>query len=549
MTFSIFKKLSLLALLTLFSTNVIAAKTLGNAKAPKTGTFLFNLESSPTTLNPLSSTDAYSSRVQAYMLEGLLDRNLDTYEWEPALATAWKVSKDGTIFTFTMREGVKWHDGTPLTIEDIKFSFDAIVHPKNIYKTAHLKSYYENIKEAKILDPKTIQFTAKKKYFRNFDVVAGLTVVPKHLYENPTKKQKKKLNKTLVGTGAYVLDKYQRNKKLILKKNKNWWGASLKDRKAESNFSKIRMKFVKDEGKSIQHLVKGGLDFVSLRPEKFVKNTTGKNWGKKVFKVKVQNKAPVNYSFIGWNLRNPLFKSKKTRKALYLLVNRKLMIEKFLFNLSLPATGPLFRQSDYANPAVKEVTYNPKKALELLREDGWKDTDGDSILDKVIDGKKVKFSFTILEPLQDFMKYLTLFQQSAKEAGIDVKLKFVEWNTFIKLLDERKFEAVRLAWGGGAVDWDPKQIWHSASIANGGSNFIGYSNKTVDSLIDKARVTLDRKKRIKVLREVFKTIADDAPYVFFFNNKYKFYAHTKRMSREKDTYKYGVGLGYWWITK
>ena len=276
---------------------------------------------------------------------------------------------------------------------------------------------------------------------------------------------------------------------------------------------------------------------------------TGKKWGKDVFKAKVQNKAPVNYSFIGWNLRNPLFKTKKTRKALYHLVNRNLMIEKFLFNLSLPATGPLFRQSDYANPNVKVVNFDPKKALKLLREDGWKDTDGDAVLDKMIDGKKVKFSFTILEPLQDFMKYLTIFQQSAKEAGIEVKLKFVEWNTFIKLLDERKFEAVRLAWGGGSVDWDPKQIWHSDSIANGGSNFIGYSNKTVDKLIDKARVTLDRKKRIKVLRKVFKTIADDAPYVFFFNNKYKFYAHTKRMKREKDTYNYGVGLGYWWIGK
>ncbi len=541
--------LFLLALSFLWAELAIAT-LLGNPNAPKVGTFLYNLGSSPTTLNPLSATDGYSSKVHDYLLERLLKRNLATYEWEPALAVKWSISKDGTVFTFTLREGVKWHDGRPLLIEDVKFSFDAIVHPENKYKTAHLKSFFENIKEAKVLDKNTIQFTAKKKYFGNFDVLAGLlTIIPKHIYENPTKKQKKKLNKTLIGTGSYVLDTYKRGKKLILKRNEKWWGVKDKSSKGLSNFSKIHMKFVKDEGKSLQHLRKGGLDFVSLGPEKFVKNTKGKDWGKKVFKVKVQNKAPVNYSFIGWNLTNPLFKSKKTRKALFHLVNRKLMIEKFLFNLSLLATGPLFRQSDYANPDVKALRFDPKKALKLLREDGWKDTDGDSVLDKMIDGKRVKFSFTILEPLQDFMKYLTLFQQSAKEAGIEVKLKFVEWNTFIKLLDERKFEAVRLAWGGGAVDWDPKQIWHSDSIANGGSNFVGYSNKAVDKLIDEARVTLDKNKRIKILREVFKTIADDAPYIFFFNNKYKFYGHTKKMSREKDTYEYGVGLDYWWVTK
>ena len=175
------KLLSLLALLTFYSANIFAAKTLGNVNAPKSGTFLFNVGSSPTTLHALSSTDAYSSKVQSYILESLLERNVDTYDWEPALATKWKVSKDGTVFTFTLRESVKWHDGKPLTIEDVKFSFDAIVHPKNKYKTAHLKSFYENIKEAKILDKKTIQFIAKKKYFRNFDVVAGLTIVPKHL--------------------------------------------------------------------------------------------------------------------------------------------------------------------------------------------------------------------------------------------------------------------------------------------------------------------------------------------------------------------------------
>ncbi len=544
-------KLSFLLIIFLtISHSIYSAPTpIGSKDATQGGTFYYNLGQAPTTLNPLSSTDAYSSRVQSYVLDSLATRDLETYEWEPALATGWTISKDGKVFEFTIREGVKWHDGKPLTAEDIKFSFDAIVHPENKYKTAHLKSYYEDIEGVEILSKNKVKFTAKRTYFKNFDVAAGLTIIPKHIYENPTKKEQKKLNKTLIGTGPYIFSEYKRGKKIILKKNESWWGKDLEYYKGYYNFKKFVMKFVKDDTIAITMTEKGQLDFISMRAEAFMKKATSKRWGETAHKVKYQNQAPKGYAFMGFNLKEPLFTSKKTRRALYHLVNRKLMIEKFLFNMSEPATGPLYRQSEYSNKDVKAVDYDPKKALAMLREDGWKDSDGDQILDKMIDGKKVKFSFTILEPLQDFIKYLTIFKESAKKAGIDIKVKFVEWNTFIKLLDERKFQAVRLAWGAGSADWDPKQIWHSSSIANSGSNFVGYNNPEVDKLIDNARGTMEKNKRKQILNKVFKIIANDTPYIFFFNSKYGFYGHTPKMKRVQSAFNYGVGLDTWWITK
>ena len=533
-------------LLALFSLSTLAV---GNPSAVKGGTFKYNLGQGPTTLNPLSSTDAYASSVQAYIIEGLADRDADTYEWQPVLASSWEISKDGTTYTFTIRDGVKWHDGKPLTVDDVKFSFDAIVDPDNKYKTAHQKPYYENIKSAEIIGKNKIQFVAKKKYFKNFDVVAGLAVLPKHIYENPSKKQKKKLNKTLIGTGPYILGKYKRGKNLTLKRNKDWWGTKDPKRAGENNFGKILMRFVKDGTVAIQRLQKGDLDFNSFSVEEYKKKTNGPKWGKTVFKVKTQNKAATGYGFIGWNLKNELFKEKEVRLALYHLLDRDKMIKKFRFGMSLPATGPIYRQSIYANSDVKPIMYNPKKALELLRKLGWKDSDRDGILDKTVNGKKMNMSFTILEPNKEFVKYLTIYKEDARKVGVDINIKFVEWNTFIKKLDERSFQAVRLAWSGGSIDWDPKQIWHSASAGAAGSNFISYKNPAVDKLIDEARITLDQKKRVKILQKVYKMIADDVPYVFFFNEKYRFYGHTKRMSREKDTYKFQVGLNYWWIKK
>ena len=535
----------------LLGTLLFAYKQMTMASMPKKGgTFYYNLKSTPTTLNPLSATDGYSSQVHSYTMESLLTRDIDTYEWKPNLAKSWEISKDGMVFTFVLRDGIKFHDGKPMTIEDVKFSFDAVTHPENKYKTAHLKSYYEGIEKAEVVNKNTIKFYAKNKIYKNFDIVAGmLEIVPKHVYESPSKKQEKKLNKTIVGSGPYKFKSLKRGKGVTLVRNKNWWGLKLDEYKNENNFDKIFMRFIKDSTIAIQRLEKGDIDFQALSPEEFEKKATGSNWGKSVFKVKTENKAPAGYTFIGWNLKDRILKSKEVRKALYHLINRPLMIEKFLYGYSVPATGPQYLSSEYANKDVPVTPFDPEKALEILRADGWADTDGDQVLDKVIDGKKEKLSFTILEPNKDFVKYLTIFKEDAKKRGVDIKIKFIEWNSFIKALDERNFEAVRLAWGGGSVDWDPKQIWHSSSIENKGSNFVSYSNEKVDKWIDEARLIHDKSKRKEILNKVYKEIAEDYPYAFLFNTKYTFYGHTKSAKRHQDTYTYGVGIGRWWLEK
>ncbi len=516
------------------------------ASVKKAGKFQKSLLSAPTTLNPLSSTDYYATMAQGYALESLLTRDPDTYEWIPLLATAWSISENGLEYTFTLREGVNWHDGKPLTIEDVKFSFDAIVDPQNTYKTAHMKPFYEKIEKAIILDKKTIKFIAKEVYFGNFNSVAGLTVLPRHIYEKPSKEQEKKLNKILIGTGAYKLKNYKRSK-ITFERNKNWWGVNDPYYKKTANFNQIVLRVVKDGTIALQRLERGELDFHALTPEEFVKKTKSSAWTKKLIKQKVENSAPSGYSFIGWNLTNPMFKSIKTRKALGMLMNRDLMIEKFEFNLQGKGLGPLYGTSPYVDQSLKPLEFNIKEALNLLREDGWADTDNDRILDKMIDGKKVSLSFTILEPRPEFMKYLTIYKEDAKKAGVDINLKIVEWNSFIKLLDERKFEAVRLAWGGGSIDWDPKQIWHSSSIANAGSNFISYKNPEVDKLIDEARSILDPKKRMNVLKKVYRLIANDHPYAFFFSKKYQLYGISKKIGQDSPTKRYELGEGFWWL--
>ena len=156
-------------------------------------------------------------------------------------------------------------------------------------------------------------------------------------------------------------------------------------------------------------------------------------------------------------------------------------------------------------------------------------------------------SFTLLTANQDTMKYWTMYKEDAKKAGVDINVRFVEWNSFIKLVEEGNFDAIAMGWGGGSIDLDPKQIWHSESAVKGGSNFISYKNPAADKLIDEAREELDKKKRIPKLQKVYEMIADDAPYVFLFNDKFLLYGTTSRVKKVKDTYKYSIGESYWWL--
>ncbi len=520
--------------LLLINTNVYAQKR------PQGGTFTTAILSEPTSLNPISTNDASASGVLSYIFEGLLDQNVDTYEWEPNLAESWEISKDKKEFTFKLREGLKWADGKPLTVEDVKFSFEAIKNPK--YKALAKLPYLEGISKCEIVDERTVKFVASNTYFQNFDMVAGgiVTILPKHIYQDP----KAKVNKDPVGSGPYKLEKYEKGRRIILAKNPNWWGWEKAKKDGTQNFDKIAFRFVDSPNVQLEMLKKGDIDYMGLQPEDYVLKTNTPEWGKSLVKVKTDNEGSKGYNWIGLNQKNPILADRQVRLALAHLVNRDLMIEKFRHGMAIKTAGPgLF--SEYIPNDLKPISFDVKKAVELLKAAGWTDTDKDGVLDKVLSGKKTKLSIEILIPTDLWTKYLTVIKEDGKKAGFEIKIKNIEWNTFTKLLDEKKFDAVTMAWSGGGIQWDPKQIWHSTS-GNGGSNYVSYSNPEVDKLIDEARNTWDRKKRADMLKKVNKMIADDVPYIFLFHPKFVTYAHRSEIKKPKDTFRFGVGTSYWW---
>lgn len=530
----------LLSLLVLALNSVVFAQ--GNSNAPQGGNLIINIKTEPPTIHPVTAVDFPAANVHDFTLASLLTKDPQTFEWKPFLAEKWEISKDGKVFTYWLRKGLTFHDGKPLTAEDVKFSYDSIFEPQ--YNAAHKRPYYEGISKVEVVDPYQVKFYTKDVYFLNFDISAGMPIIPKHIYSNVAKS--KKMNKEIIGAGPYKLERFDKGQKIVLKKHPQWFGKNVPELKGMYNFETVTLRFVRDENVYLEMLRKGDLDFNELSPEQYMKKTSGGGWGKKVLKNKVENKVPKGYRYVAWNLENPLFKERNVRVALAHLMNREEMIKKFRYNLSAPATGPADYFSDYASPNVKPIPFDIKKAQELLAKEGWKDTDKDGVLDKVMNGKKTDFRFSLIQANKDFEKYLTYYKEDLKKAGIDMEIKYLEWNSFIKIMDEGKFDALSLAWMT-TVEFDPKQIWHSSSAVKGGSNFIHYKVPEVDKLIDQARAELNREKRVSLLRKVYERIANDAPYAFMFNEKFSLYANSARMGKPKDSFNYSIGVDYWWL--
>jgi peptide/nickel transport system substrate-binding protein/microcin C transport system substrate-binding protein len=523
-----------------------ANATEANPKAPKGGVMNFHLESEPESLHPIMGSDLYVQYFNSFVHDSLCAHDLNTWEFVPRIAEKWEVSKDGLQFTFTLRPDAYFHNGDNVTAEDVKFSLEHIREPK--LQALDQVPYYEGITKVEVLEKYKIRFTAKEKYFKNLSVVCGLTIIPKSVYGDVDKSVK--LQKEAVGAGPYKFEKLQKGQMIVLKKFDKWYGDKLPIYKGYYNFDTIYMKFTKETPVATEKLKKGDLDYMELTRSDDYLTITGKPFkakydGGKFWGKAVKNLMPKSYGYIGFNFLDPILKDLNVRTAIAHLFNREEMNKKFYENLNNLANGPVPVNSPQA-AVVKPIEFNPGKARELLAKSGWTDSDKDGVLDKMIDGKKVDLRLSYIYARKESEKQWTIFKEDAKKAGVDIDLKYLEWNSFLKTIDDNKMQLWAMAWGGGDVEMDPKQIWHSSSSKKGGSNRGSYSNPEVDKLIDEGRAELDAKKRTAIFKKAYTLIAKDVPYVFLFNQKYDYYAMSKKMGQPGDTFKYDFGSSTWW---
>lgn len=277
-----------------------------------------------------------------------------------------------------------------------------------------------------------------------------------------------------------------------------------------------------------QEFKAGNLTTYSLQPEKvaewkkFQDSSFYKEQSARDFAIKELEYFFRSYTYVGWNSVKPYFNNKKVRQALTLAIDRNRIIKQNMNNMAVPIHGTFFVNSDANNPNLQPLPFDPQTARKILEEEGWYDSDGDGIIDKEINGKRVPFSFTLMYYVKNQVTKSTVeyIATALKEVGIDCKPDGIDIADLTAKLDDKSFDAYILAWTLGTPPDDPRQIWHSDyAKVKGSSNTIGFANAEADKIIDQLDFEYNRERRLELYHRFDSIIADEQPYTFLYTPK------------------------------
>lgn len=540
----------------LLSAQVLADDDSKERPAPSNDVIYRVYADDPNTINPIISSDTVSEEFQRYVVDSLAMRDIfNPDKWAPQLAEKWeqKENADGSVEIHVwLRKGVKWHsaklpDGKDIPAKevdsrDIKFTFDLILNP--VVDCQSLRSYYDYFDSIKVDGKYELTFKWKKPYFMLFEFSMGVGIVPKHVYSinekgdliaggDATSKEfgeafnKHWFNDKLCGTGPFMFVDWKKNDSVTLVRNEDYWGS-------KPFFKKMVYRCIPNPQASYQELLAANVDSVGLTPSQYDDIATRDEF-KQNKVVRIMYDYPA-YRYVGWNAQKPMFADKKVRHALSNAIPRQKIIDSVFKGRAQICNGPFLPWSSSTSPNVKGKDYDPDSSRKLLAEAGWKDTDGDGVLDKLVEGSKVSFKFEmiIFANSPEFENAARIIQDDYKKLGIEMSIVPTKWELFLEKTKNREFDACILGWAMGWTD-DPQQIWHSTEADKpGSSNYVSYRNKDVDALIEKLHFTVDQTKQKDIYNKIHEIIFEEQPYTFLWTEK-RLAAYNVRIKNAKFT--------------
>lgn len=492
------------------------------------------------TISPLISTDAYAATIQGYVLESLLTRNPDTLEWEGLIAKSWQISEDGLVITFQLRDDTAFSDGTPLTANDVVFTFDFIMN--NTIQAPRERAYLDKIKQVKANGKYEVAFTFKEPYFEALSLSGSLSILSKQFYSDYLK-EPQKFNESkglLIGSGPYKLadpkswtpDKG--NVELI--RNDHYWGD------VQPSFNRILWKIIQNDSARLTTFRNGDIDSYSARPVEYQTLKNDKQIKDKSLNFEYMPPI-VGYSYIGWNQERAgkptPFTDAKVRLAMTYLTDVNRIIKDVFLNYSEPAVSPFSNTSKQHDSTLKPYGFNLEKAKSLLQQAGYEDRNGDGVLEKK-SGEKLEFKLTYLESNEDTKRMVLLLKDLYAKAGVRLIPFPQEWPVMLENLDKKDFDAITLGWTSG-IETDLYQMFHSSQIRDNGDNRISYKNTKLDQLIEAARRTVDENKRMPLWQQAERILYEDQPYTFLMRRKNLLFVD-KRIHNLQMT-KLGLNMG------
>jgi peptide/nickel transport system substrate-binding protein len=452
----------------------------------------------PSTLIPLLASDSASHDVAGLVYSGLVryDKNL---KLEGELAESWDISPDGLTITFHLRRGVKWHDGREFSSRDVLYTYRVTIDPRT--PTAYADAF-KQVKNAEAPDPYTFRVVYAKPFAPALESW-GMSILPAHMLEGKDI-TKSPLARRPVGTGPYIFKEWIAGQRVTLEGNPDYF-------EGRPFIGRYIYRIIPDTSTMYMELKAGGIDMMGISPVQYKRQT--ETPGFKALFNKYRYPASA-FTYLGYNLRHPLFSDRRVRQALTSAINKDEIVHGVLLGMGQVAHGP-YKPGTWAfNAHVKDFDYNPERARRLLAEAGWRERNSDGFLVK--NGRPFRFTILTNQGNDQRLKTAVIIQYRLKAIGIDVKIRVVEWASFLtQFIDKGNFEAVMLGWTIGQ-DPDLFDIWHSSKTGPRELNFIGYRNPEVDRLQEEGRSTFDMEKRRRCYYRFQEILAEDQPYTFLY---------------------------------
>ncbi len=443
------------------------------------GVLIVGQVAEPQALDPHAVTAVNDFRILMNVYDGLVRYASGTLEVEPALASAWDVSDDGTVYTFSLRDGITFHDGSPFNADAVVFTFERMLnedHPFHDTGPFPLSFFFSSIQSVEAVDPLTVRFTLDGPYapfLSNLAYPTGLIVSPTAVETHGAD-----FGRNPSGTGPFRFAEWRSNEAVVIEANADYWDGA-------PALEAVVFRPITDANTRVAEMLSGGIDMMVEVPPVALSEFRSDDF-------RIVEQAGPHVWFLILNLREGPFTDQLVRQAANYAINKTALVEEVLEGTAAVAAGPTPPAFAWAyNEYLEPYPYDPDRARALLAEAG---VENPAITFYVTEGGS-----GMLDPVA----MGTAIQADLEAVGFDVTIETYEWNTFLGRVNpglEGEADMAQMAWMTNDPDTLPYLALRTeAWPENGGFNSGYYSNPTVDALLEEARTATDQDCRARAL--------------------------------------------------
>ena len=451
----------------------------------------------PRTLNPIAITASEGHQIAGLIFLKLLEEQDDFMSFKPQLAESWAVGADGLDVTFVLRADARWSDGVPVTAEDVRFTWEVHTDTTVAWPSASIKS---KIRDVEVRDARTVVFHYKEHYLYPLMDANDGVILPKHILATVPRSELKEaaFGRAPVGNGPYRVARWESGQYLELEANPGWFGSP-------PAVGRVIFKFVPDAVTLVAQLKAGEIDLLESVQAGDLASIRASRPDAAIHTIPSRR-----MSFIVWNTARAPFDDRVVRRALTMGIDRAELIRTVWGGYAQECTSPIVPLLWAFDRSIAALPFDPAQARALLAERGYKDADGDGVLER--EGKPLELQL-IVNDAQNRVDVVTIVQAQLKRIGVKASLRVMEFGAYQERILAADFDAAFVEWKV-QTKVDLTSLFHSASKRPKGFNFGAYSNPEVDRLIEEALAIPDMADARERWNEVQRLIYADQPYTF-----------------------------------